>query len=373
LDEAVNFLTAGPVGRAAALGRFVSKFNFRKEFGDKVYTKLSRALSAQKPEELRDVLDMLRRSKSYTDYMTSVKNFAGGRGASVAGTVVPTVVEERGFAPAPSAEIDPAAEAKAAEEDAAAEADGLAYSSGEEVPVEEETTAPTVPPEGIVTINGRNAQLGEDGMLYYVDDGSSAEGISMGMYRGGSVQAFKTGGNKGEKKRGYDYGNAARTFGQGLTFGTADEAEGFVRSLLSGRSYKDERDEIRKLQERYALANPNTALALEGAGMIGGSMLVPSLGAARAVASAPRAVRFVAGGLDDLAQGAAYGAGKAKEWADIAGDIRKDALGNTLAYTAASGAGAGAKAGGRYLAGKAASTKPGYQAAMTLKRLMSKY
>jgi hypothetical protein len=98
------------------------------------------------------------------------------------------------IAPAPSAEIDPAAEAKAAEEDAAAEADGLAYSSGEEVPVEEETTAPTVPPEGIVTINGRNAQLGEDGMLYYVDDGSSAETISMGMYRGGRVQAFKTGG-----------------------------------------------------------------------------------------------------------------------------------------------------------------------------------
>jgi hypothetical protein len=193
LDEAVNFLTAGPVGRAAALGRFVSKFNFRKEFGDKVYTKLSRALSAQKPEELRDVLDMLRRSKSYTDYMTSVKNFAGGRGASVAGTVVPTVLEERGFAPAPSAEIDPAAEAKAAEEDAAMEADGFAYSSGEEAPAEEETAAPTIPQESIVTINGREAQL-VDGMLYYVDDGSSAEGVSMGMYRGGHVQAFRNGG-----------------------------------------------------------------------------------------------------------------------------------------------------------------------------------
>jgi hypothetical protein len=193
MDEAVNFLMAGPVGRAAALGRFVAKFNPRKEFGDKVYTKLSRALSAQKPDELRDVLDMLRRSKSYTDYMTSVKNFAGGRAASIAGAVVPSVLEERGFEPAPSAEIDPAAEAAAAEEDAAVEADGFAYSSGEEVPVEEETTAPTVPPEGIVTINGREAQL-VDGMLYYVDDGSSAEGISLGMYRGGHVQAFGNGG-----------------------------------------------------------------------------------------------------------------------------------------------------------------------------------
>jgi hypothetical protein len=91
------------------------------------------------------------------------------------------------------------------------------------------------------------------------------------------------------------------------------------------------------------------------------------------VANAPRLARYAAGGVDDFVQGAAYGAGKAKERADIAGDIRKDALGNTLAYTAASGAGAGAKAGGRYLAGKAASTKPGYQAAMTLKRLLSKY
>ena len=193
IDEAINFVMAGPVGRAAALGRFVAKFNPRKEFGDKVYTKLSRALSAQKPEELREVFDMLRRSQSYTDYMTSVKNFAGGRAASIAGAVVPSVLEERGFEPAPSAEIDPAAEAAAAEEDAAVAADGFAYSSGEDVPVEEETTAPTVPPEGTVTINGREAQL-VDGMLYYVDDGSSAEGISLGMYRGGHVQAFNNGG-----------------------------------------------------------------------------------------------------------------------------------------------------------------------------------
>jgi hypothetical protein len=85
MDEAVNFLLAGPTGKLAALGRFVAKFNPRKEFGDKVYTKLSRALSAQKPEELREVLDMLRRSKSYTDYMASVKNAAAGRVAAVSG------------------------------------------------------------------------------------------------------------------------------------------------------------------------------------------------------------------------------------------------------------------------------------------------
>jgi len=243
--------------------------------------------------------------------------------------------------------------------------------------------AAAVPVEGPVLMDGRPTEIREDGRRYFVGTKELAEADNdplldrsdpaLGMYRGGTVQAFNKGGNKGEKKRGYDYGNAARTFGQGLTFGTADEAEGFVRSLLSGRSYKDERDEIRRLQERYALANPNTALALEGAGMIGGSILVPSLGATRVVASAPRLARIGAAFGDDLAQGVAYTAGKAKERKDIANDIRKDALGNALAFVAATGVEQGGRAGGRYLAGKAASTKPGYQAAMTLKRLMSKY
>jgi hypothetical protein len=114
-------------------------------------------------------------------------------------------------------------------------------------------------------------------------------------------------------------------------------------------------------------------MALEGAGMIGGSMLVPSLGAARMVASAPRLARIAASGVDDLAQGIAYTAGKAKERKDIANDIRKDALGNALAFVAATGVEQGGRAGGRYLAGKAASTDRGYQAALALKRLMSKY
>ena len=195
----------------------------------------------------------------------------------------------------------------------------------------------------------------------------------VGFNKGGSVQAFNKGGNKGEKKRGYDYGNAARTFGQGLTFGTADEIEAFLRSNAGGRDYKTERDEIRRLQERYALANPNTALALEGAGMIGGSMLVPSLGATRALASAPRLARIGAAFGDDLAQGIAYTAGKAKERGDIANDIRKDARGNAAAFGVATGVEQGGRAAGRRVAGKIASTDRGYQAALALKRLMSKY
>jgi hypothetical protein len=195
-----------------------------------------------------------------------------------------------------------------------------------------------------------------------------------GMYRGGPVQAFRNGGNKGETRdAGYDYANALRTLAQGASFGTADEAEGYVSSLFSGRPYEDERDERRRLIERYALANPNTALALEGVGMIGGSMLAPSLGATRMMASAPRLARIAASGVDDLAQGIAYTAGKSNKMRDIPRDIRKDALGNAAAFGVATGVEQGGRAAGRRVAGKVAGTDRGYQAALMLKRLLSKY
>jgi hypothetical protein len=143
--------------------------------------------------------------------------------------------------------------------------------------------------------------------------------------------------------------------------------------LFSGRPYKTERDEIRRLQERYALDNPNTALALEGAGMLGSSLLMPSVAGMRAVANAPRLTRIGAAFGDDLAQGVAYTAGKAKERGDIANDIRKDARGNVAAFGVATGVEQGGRAAGRRVAGKVAGTDRGYQAALMLKRLLSKY
>jgi len=377
LGEVVNLLMAGPTGILPAFGRFVSKFNLRKEFGDQVYTKLSRALSAQKPEELREVLDMLRRSKSYTDYMTSVKNTAAGRVAAVTGATAPSMFDDRSFIPPPPAGVEQDPETLLANELASG---GLGTAIGDgaamdEAAMQEGTAAEEQAPEqGTIMIGDREAQMDADGRFYYVDDNTPADGIPMGMYRGGTVQAFGKGGNKGKPKDvGYDYANALRTLAQGASFGTADEAEGYVSSLLSGRSYEDERDERRRLIERYALANPNTALALEGAGMIGGSLLMPSLGATRMVASAPRLARIGAAFGDDLAQGIAYTAGKSKEMRDIPRDIRKDAAGNVAAFVGATGVEHGGGAAGRRVAGKVASTKPGYQAALMLKRLMSKY
>lgn len=200
-----------------------------------------------------------------------------------------------------------------------------------------------------------------------------------GMYRGGSVQAFNNG---GKAEKGYDYANAARTFGQGLTFGFGDEIEAKLRTLASSNpnAYKQEVNRLRVLQEKYAKDNPNTALALEGAGMIGSSLLVPELAGARVLGNAGRLVRLGAGAVDDLAQGALYSAGKAEPTirpkqasTSRMQAVREDAPGNSLAYLGMSGAGAAGGAGGRYVAGKAASTNRGYQAALALKRLLSKY
>ena len=290
----------------------------------------------------------------------------------VAPTLMPILMPEGRDDPVVATRAERAAAEKAAAAQAAA-AQAEAAAETEEVPLKGTITDPRT---------GRQMELRGD-RLFYVDTGEPADidtsalldrsDPALGMCRGGTVRAFNKGGNKGEKKRGYDYGNAARTFAQGVTAGTGDEIEGFARSLFSGRPYKTERDEIRRLQERYALANPNTAMALEGAGMIGSSLLMPSVAGMRAVANAPRLTRIAASGVDDLAQGIAYTAGKSKELRDIPRDIRKDAAGNAIAFGVATGAEQSGRTGGRYLAGKAASTKPGYQAALTLKRLMSKY
>lgn len=95
IPEAVNFITAGTPGRIATLARWVSNLNPGAEFGDKVYTKLSQVLSANKPEELREVLDMLARSRTYGEYMARVKKAAAGPVAGIAGNVAPSTVEDR--------------------------------------------------------------------------------------------------------------------------------------------------------------------------------------------------------------------------------------------------------------------------------------
>jgi hypothetical protein len=198
LGEVVNLLLAGPSGVLPAFGRFVAKMNPRKEFGEQVYSKLSRALSARKPEELGEVLDMLRRSQSYTDYMTSVKNAAAGRVAAVSGATLPSMFEDRSFIPPPPAGLEQDPETLLANELASG---GLGTAIGDgaaadEAAMQEDLTAEetTAQKPGTVMMNNRYVEEGPDGRMYYVDDNTLAEGVSLGMYRGGRVQAFKTGG-----------------------------------------------------------------------------------------------------------------------------------------------------------------------------------
>jgi hypothetical protein len=101
IDEFVNFLAAGPQGKFLALAKFVNRMNPRREFGEKVYTELSRALSADTPDKLRDVLSMLRNSKSYAQSALAVGKVATGDVAAVAGNVAPSLVEDRGINPPP--------------------------------------------------------------------------------------------------------------------------------------------------------------------------------------------------------------------------------------------------------------------------------
>ena len=147
----------------------------------------------------------------------------------------------------------------------------------------------------------------------------------------------------------YDFTNAARTFGQGLTYGFGDELEARLRTLLATdpEAYRREVARIRAAQDRYAEANPATAMALEGAGMIGGAMMTPELAAAKGLGAltrvAPRMTKFVVGGLDDAAQGALYAAGQAKDMQSIPQQIKDDAMTNAMFYSGASGAGAAGK------------------------------
>ena len=105
IDEAINFLAAGPQGKMIALAKFVNKFNPQREFGEKVYTELSRALSADTPDKLRDVLSMLRNSKSYAQSALAVGKMATGEVAAVTGNVAPSLVEDRGINPPPQPKI----------------------------------------------------------------------------------------------------------------------------------------------------------------------------------------------------------------------------------------------------------------------------
>jgi len=104
------------------------------------------------------------------------------------------------------------------------------------------------------------------------------------------------------------FAGLGRSAAQGITFGTADEIEGFVRSLLGEKTYKQERDKIRAGLEKFRSDFPVEAYGTEIAASI------PTMGGA----AAGLARLGVRGAMKQAgAGGAAYGAGAAEEMEDV--------------------------------------------------------
>lgn len=102
--------------------------------------------------------------------------------------------------------------------------------------------------------------------------------------------------------------NLARAIGQGLTFGFADEAEGFARSVLGDESYKEARDSARAGLEQFREEMPLAAYGAEIAASIPSAVVGGAgLTAARITGKIPQAA----------AMGAAYGSGAAEEVSDV--------------------------------------------------------
>ena len=102
--------------------------------------------------------------------------------------------------------------------------------------------------------------------------------------------------------------NLARAIGQGLTFGFADEAEGFARSVLGNESYEEARDSARAGLAQFREEMPITAY---------GSEIAASIPATLAAAPVATAARITGKIPQALAMGGFYGAGTAKEVSDV--------------------------------------------------------
>lgn len=120
----------------------------------------------------------------------------------------------------------------------------------------------------------------------------------------------------------------ARSVGQGLTLGFADELEAALRTgQISGPEYETLRNQLRAQQESFAKQYPKTAIASE----IAGGLAMPT-GAFGLATKAPSIARSA---LTGLGLGATQGAGKSKSEEELASDIVSGgltggALGGTL-------------------------------------------
>jgi hypothetical protein len=333
-------------------------------------------------------VDVLQERPADIDALLERYNYTPQTGGEGIPQVGPELTEAQRNYALQSAAREPAAAPVA--ETVEPDTNGLGVAIGEDGPTVTLGEAAQVQPKGTLTDpnTGRKIEQRGDGRYYFKGTNEPAypdldplldrSDPARGRYRGGAVQApiaLKNGGQP--KSEGYDYGNAARTFGQGLTFGFGDETEAYLRTLLEEdpKAYASMLARIRAGQQGYADANPLTARGLEMAGMVGGAMLTPSLAAlrvpgaiSRVAARAPRLSKLGVGLVEDGLQGAAYSAGKAepdprKPETSRMQAVRNDTPQNALTYMEMSALGKLGKQGLK----RAVSTKPGYQAALAVR------
>ena len=132
---------------------------------------------------------------------------------------------------------------------------------------------------------------------------------------------------------------------KGMTFASGDEIEARLRALAQGNpsAYDSEVARIRREMKAYEEANPWPALGYEAAGAVIPSLL-PGVGAARMAQLATRAPRL-ARYAPEIAMGAAYGAGKAENMADMPRNMLEEGVLAALGYGLANKAGQYVKAG----------------------------
>lgn len=132
---------------------------------------------------------------------------------------------------------------------------------------------------------------------------------------------------------------AARSAGQGLSFGFGDEAEALAKSLLGKRTYDEELADVRGQMGTFREAYPKTAFASEVAGglVTGGGLT--AMAAKRGTALARALANSAA------IQGAASGAGSAEGGVQnrLAGGVVGGALGGALGFVGGKVAGKAAE------------------------------
>ena len=126
----------------------------------------------------------------------------------------------------------------------------------------------------------------------------------------------------------------ARSIGQGITFGFADEAEAYVRSVLGDQTYEEAKKATNAELAKFRGENPFLSFGLE----IGAAVMTPG-GLLKIASKVPGLAKVAQKGMQTTtpitrgaAGGALYGAGTAETKADIPASM---ALGAGLGYAGA--------------------------------------